>query len=187
MAFPQSHRKRQGSFTPGFKPIGNEGAGTSTWSSIVGRTTSGTEKMASQDKLSDKKTKMSKYGMKFQSAGTLVSIEKDTPLIKKTTPTPTPTVEPTQQDRDRTAFLEKKKASYTTKLWERAGEAAKREQAKPAAPEVEKAPPPLMSRQRELTMEKYAEREPGSDDEEPDFTVKAIIKKPQKLKFKIGK
>lgn len=149
----------------------------------MGGATSGTRKITSQDKLSDKKTKQSKYGMKFQSAGTLISIGKDTPLIKKTTPTPT--VEPTQVDKDRTAHLEKKKASYTTKLWERAGEAAKREQTKPSAPEVDKAPPPLMSRQRELTMEKYAEREPGSDDEEPDFTAKAIIKKPR-FKFKIA-
>lgn len=149
----------------------------------MGGASGGTEKNTSKDKLSEKKAKLSKYGMKFQSAGTLVSIETDAPLIKKITPT----VETTQADQEMTARLEKKKASYTTKLWEREGATARREKAKPSAHEVEKAPPPLMSRQRELTMEKYAEREPGSDEEEPDFTTKAIIKKPTKLKFKIGK
>lgn len=149
----------------------------------------------------DKKTKFGKYGMKFQSAGTLISISddgigKDTPIVKKTTAVEqkvfpkasvdggTVSVGRAHSDlRDRQRkMIHEKKASYTTK-WERAG--ASKPQLVPAPPKEDTAPPPLMSRQRELTMEKYADRT-SDDDEEADFTAKAIIKKAPKFKFKIG-
>ena len=52
------------------------------------------------------------------------------------------------------------------------------------ADNVEKAPPPLMSRQKELTLAKSGDRD-SSDDEEAGFSAKAIVKKPPAaFKFK---
>lgn len=210
---------------------------TPTSSSSTGAGERGGAKAAqdaiSQGKIADKKMKLAKYGMKFQSAGTLISIgdriERDTPIVKttptqagdrnkttptqtgdrnKTTPTPaggrnktTPTSRnkttpiPAGDDKGNgevavvitpraMTSLQQRKASYTTRKWEKAG-AAKEREFKPSLPEVDAPPPPLMSRQRELTMEKYEDR---TSDEEDDFTTaKTAIKKVTKFKFNIAK
>lgn len=202
--------------------------------SIIGNTKDGgktSEDDQSQGKVAEKKMKLAKYGLKFQSAGTLVTIgdriEKDTPIIKESAPTNSKELltenkggievrgesenklkgavstdgrdnsrggsrdrdredsrgAPTRREVDRQKLIDKTKASYTTK-WEKAG-SSKQNQVIPSAPSKDdKAPPPLMSRQRELTMEKYANR--LDDDEDTDFT-KTIIKKAPKFKFKIAK
>ena len=144
----------------------------------------------SQEKITTKKMRLAKFGPKFQSAGTLMSISdqigKDTP-IKKTHET-TPLNESSQllpreeSEGVRTIKEEVKGGDYTTK-WDREGAALKREVNPP--PSVEKAPPPLMSRQRELTMEKYVESD--SDEEGSTLTAKTIVKRTPTFKFKIGK
>ena len=164
----------------------------------------GTKKSAADaglsDKVADKKQKLAKFGMKFQSAGTLISIgdnmiERDTPLCKDITPI----VQEWQEEMEgREVQRESRKvkiggvtidvgqkASYTT-MWEKAGEGGKKNNAAPLPSSLDKAPPPLMSRQRELIMEKAADLD-NSDDEDADFTAKAIVKKPAAFKFKITK
>ena len=172
---------------PGFKPIGGGSAARTAMpasSSKVGqsRTQQATESVA-QD-LGSKKMKLSKLEQRFQSAGTLMSIGdarigKDTPIVKETKPTTSSTsgdkkgVEPETMNMGRGKSLEQKKALYTTKKWEKAG-TAKAVVAPSESEHVEKAPPPLISRQKELNM---AGAEDSSDDE-PDFIAKSIIKKP---------
>ena len=158
------------------------------------------EEASGSDKVSQKKMKLAKFGLKFQSAGTLISIgdnriEKDTPLCQDATP-----ILKEREEEGRAQVTRRdgrqvkiggvvidvgKKASYTS-LWEKAGEGAKKANAAPLPSSLDQAPPPLMSRQRELIMEKAADRE-NSDDEETDFTAKIIVKKPATFKFKIGK
>lgn len=147
----------------------------------------------SQEKIANKKIKLAKFGLKFQSAGTLMSIgeariEKDTPLHKTIPASITKTNEEVGgkvMGRGRT--FEEKKASYTTKKWEKAGEASRAKEVNTAPVDEDKAPPKLMSRQKELSMGKSGNTS-GSDEDELDFTVtKAIIKKPHtfKLNFKL--
>lgn len=149
----------------------------------------------SQEKIADKKLKLAKIGLKFYSAGTLVSIgdriEKDTPLCKE----PVPISESTQKPESSKSAaeeamakrLEKKKASYTT-TWEREGSLSRHDKnIVPASPNVKSEPPPLMSRQRELIMEKSAENGNSSDDEDSDLTAKVFIKKTPTFKFKMAK
>jgi hypothetical protein len=231
------------------------------------------EDSASQEKIASKKIKLAKYGLKFQSAGTLVTIGdrigKDTPLIKETDGKKEKMQEVNditdkgevndimdkgevndrvrsrgkgggsrdrgkgdgsrdggegggsrdrgkgdgsrdggegegdgskarpgkaenrtnmsvaRREMDRRKLIDQTKASYTTK-WEKAGSSRQKQLGIPSAPSNDdKAPPPLMSRQRELTMEKQAEH--TSDDEEDTGFTRAIIKKTPKFKFKIAK
>lgn len=202
-------RRRKGGFAPGFKPVGEVISPTSATNSSTGiGEWVGTKRVAEDSKsqgTGEKKTKLSRYGLKFQSAGTLISIGdvdgigKDTPIVKETMPivkkaTPRKTVQQKSLPKDdshgdrrgaasterQRKMIDEKKASYTTK-WEKAG--ASKPEFLPTPSKDDSAPPPLMSRQRELTMEKYADH--TSDDEEADFTTKAIIKKAPKFKFKI--
>lgn len=145
-----------------------------------------------QGKIANKKNK---YSMKFQSAGTLVSIGedrigKDTPLLKAANPNPSQheTVKASGETKvgSKGKSLAEKKASYTTTKWEKAGASKERNDFKPTAPSVDKAPPPLIGRRKELLMAKSADS--SSSDEEPDFTTKVLInKKAPAFKFKIKK
>ena len=251
-------RRNKSGIAPGFKPVGEVVAPAVPITSIIGNAGDGakTSEDDKSHKVAEKKMKLAKYGLKFQSAGTLVTIgdriEKDTPIIKGTAPTNSKELTevkgrgearggesehkgaiskdrgdsrnrgnggreessrnrgheskdrgnrgreegrgkggreekggaPTRREVDRRKLIDQTKASYTTK-WEKAG-SSKKDQVIPSAPSKDdKAPPPLMSRQRELTMEKYANR--LDDDEETDFTAKTIIKKTPTFKFKIAK
>lgn len=207
----RQYKKRvKGGPPPAFKPIGEPASITDILSSkpsssrsstAGGRDGNATKRPAqdqkSQEKIDEKKMKLAKFGMKFQSAGTLISIgddriEKDTPILKNAElEVLEERVEPEAKDSKvdkvdkvesrRKALLEEKKAAYTTK-WEKAG--TSKAPVFPTPAPMDSAPPPVMSRQREL-MEKYAEN--TSEDEEPDFTSKTIIKKAPTFKFKISK
>lgn len=202
------HRRVKGGPPPAFKPIGEPASITDILSSkpsssnnTDGRDGNPTKRPAqdqkSQEKIDEKKMKLAKFGMKFQSAGTLISIgddriEKDTPILKNAElevleERVEAEAKHSKEDKvDRVenkkkTYLEEKKAAYTTK-WEKAG--TSKAPVLPTPAPLDTAPPPVISRQREL-MEKYAEN--NSEDEEPDFTSKAIIKKAPKFKFKISK
>ena len=175
---------------PGFRPIGG---GTSLPTSNTPSTVvTGLKRPStmevwrnSGDKVSNKKSVQSKFGVNFHSAGTLMSIGeqlgKDTPLQKDFQKTPIiPQATPTPSS---SRMLVK----YTTAKWDKEGDfekRAKQAKEKEHASRLEKAPPPLKSRQRELIMEGYL----GSSDEEEELTVKKkIVKKPTKFKFSFGK
>lgn len=183
----------------GFKPIGggsgavaktNTGAGSG--SDKVGGTNSKrvVEDTESQDKITNKKMKLAKFGLKFQSAGTLVSIGDtaigmDTPLQKEATPTILDSAKPSDggtKVMGKGKTFEEKKALYTTRKWEKAGQGSSLKTGPSEADNVEKAPPPLMSRQKELSLGKSQD---SSDEEEADFSAKTIVKKPPAaFKFK---
>ena len=201
-------RRRKGGVTPGFKPIGeSSGGGAASLhdnSKASGsREMHGSKKSAEETGLNEKIASKRKKFMAFQSAGTLISIgdnriEKDTPLCKDITPI----IQERQKEQDEVKGenVQKgsrmvkvggvtidigQKASYTS-MWEKAGEGAKKNNAAPLPSSLDQAPPPLMSRQRELIMEKAADLN-GSDDEGDDFTTKTIVKKKTGFKFKITK
>ncbi len=203
-------RRIKGGFSPGFKPIGESSGGCvaslrdDPMDSAPGSksgTKSGAEDSGSGGKIADKKMKLAKFGMKFQSAGTLISIgdnriEKDTPLCKDTTPILQEHQKVLHNVKGQKVPREVKiggvtidvgqnKASYTS-MWEKAGEGGKKSNAFPLPSSLNKAPPPLMSRQRELIMEKAVDVN-NLDDEDTDFTAKAIVKKSTGFKFKIAK
>lgn len=167
-----------------------------------------TDEETGVNKVADKIKKLAKFGLKFQSAGTLISIgdsriERDTPLCKNVMP-----MTGEQQQEKRAPVEERRsrkvkiggviidvdqKASYTT-MWEKAGEGGKKDDTMPLPSSQDKAPPPLMSRQRELIMEKAAnlkKDDDDDDDDDVDFTAKKqkkdIIKKPVAFTFKITK
>ena len=220
---------------PGFKPIGGESSPsaecipTSTFITGIKRSASATGQgmTSSSDKSSEKKSKLAKFGLKFQSAGTLMSIGeqigKDTPVVKdvKTTPILSQVASTSGSggvSGDGSGggggvsgggvsgggvsgggvsgggvsgvVSSKVIAKYTTAKWDKEGDFEKRaQQAKEMehASRVEKAPPPLKSRQRELIMENYHS---NSDDEEEEMglTAKNIIrKKSTKFKFSFAK
>lgn len=197
-------RRIRSGIAPGFKPVGEVSSpATAAYSSTGAGEGGGVKRVVddSKSQVGDKKTKLSKYDMKFQSAGTLISIGegigKDTPIVDEATLKKTMQQKSPQKwlpkesangdqrgmssTERRKKLIDEKKASYTTK-WEKAG--ASKPELLPAPSKGDTAPPPLMSRQRELTMEKCADQ--TSDDEETDFTAKAIIKKAPKFKFKIA-
>ncbi len=190
---------------PGFKPVGDDTSSSKSQvtTNIIGikRNVQASASGNSKTDTPEKKSKLAKYGMKFQSAGTLMSIGdqigKDTPLRQQTaqdqlkgTLSPSKTVAEgsSKTDSKSSSLSSKLLAHYTTAKWDKAGDFEKRlKEAKEKEHEirVEKAPPPLKSRQKELNMDNYS----GSEDEEEDFSVNArtIIKKPAKFKFNLAK
>ena len=196
-------RKKKGTFSPGFKPIGDPGGGVTSIHDISTSNSSESmnekrplENTESQEKIAEKKRKLARYGLKFQSAGTLMSIGellgKDTPLQQgspaKISEKPNQLDSEKITDRraqDKAAMIQGIKGSYTT-MWDKEGETGKRADiSKPLPVSSQKAPPPLMSRQRELIMEKAAGSD--SDDEDQTLTAKTLIKRTPVFKFKIGK
>lgn len=182
---------------PGFKPIGggvSESIGHAFSTSVItgikrSATTAGSGG-SSTDKLTEKKSKLAKFGLKFQSAGTLMSIGeqigKDTP-IQKDMPISSHAMPTSHLTTESNSSSTRRLAKYTTAKWDKEGDFEKRcklAEEKEHAIRVEKAPPPLKSRQRELIMENYAD---GSEEEEEfELTAKSIIKKPTKFKFNLG-
>lgn len=74
-------RKSKGGFAPAFKPIGQSSqtasstsASTTTSDSTKAGVKRSQESVESQAKIAQKKAKIAKFGLKFQSAGTLVTI-----------------------------------------------------------------------------------------------------------------
>lgn len=155
---------------------------------------------AQDSNLNDKLASKRKKFMTFQSAGTLISIgdnriEKDTPLCKD--------ISPIIQEREKEQKEEQvqrgsrkvkvggvtidigEKASYTS-MWEKAGEGGKKNNAAPLPSSLDQAPPPLMSRQRELIMEKAAGQNDLDDDTE-DFTTRKLVNRKTGFKFNITK
>ncbi len=144
----------------------------------------------SQEKIAEKKMKLTKFGLNFQSAGTLMTIHdqigKDTPLCVgggATSLTQVPGGSEESRKRSKDSYVEEMKGAYTTK-WSKEGSHSTAEVTAPL-PSSDKAPPPLMSRQRELTMEKYDDK--TSDDEDISLTARTLIKKKPTFKFNIGK
>ena len=142
--------------------------------------------------------------MKFQSAGTLMSIGeqigKDTPIVKEKdnvrdkdvikARAPDASVgEVSSSSSSRSSYSSKLMTRYTTAKWDKEGDFERRlkeAKEKEHAIRVEKAPPPLKSRQKELNMDNYSDLE---EEEEEDFSVasRTIIKKPTKFKFNLTK
>lgn len=201
-------RQIQSGRTPGFKPIGGGASGSKTqlpMTDIIGikRATPSSVESDSSAEATEKTSKLAKYGMKFQSAGTLMSIGeqigKDTPLLKdgeqpreKKEGTLKPEVSSTFEFRgsggssSSSSLSSKLLARYTTAKWDKQGDFEKRlREAKEKEHDirVESAPPPLKSRQKELNMENYS----SSEDEEDGLTARTIIRKPAKFKFNLTK
>lgn len=167
-------------------------AGSDQGGNITKANTTDNTSSQEKDKVAAKKQKLAKFGLKFMSAGTLISISdqigKDTPLQQLPTGNDASSSAEvdaplSRREADRKALIEKQKVAYTT-MWDKEG-AASRVVSKALPVSSDKPPPPLMSRQRELIMEKASEAD--SDDEDSSLTAKTLIKKAPGFKFKIGK
>lgn len=219
--FNDMYRKTKGGFTPAFAPIGqrltNQNSATMSHDDTpkVKRSAASEESHA---KITAKKAKLAKFGLKFQSAGTLTSITdqlgSDTStyrppaVVQRLTggnkeqdsgqtfrSSAAPTSEHSVSGDKKLSFelktkstslkpvaFQSKDISYTS-VWDRS---------KPGAQIPDnhlqdrlKGPPPLMSRQRELNMEK-AFGDDSSDEE--DIGGKLLVKRgPAKFKFNIRK
>ena len=201
----------RGGFTPAFTPIGQASESTNqngSSSTTITTTNPDAKRVAeeSQAKIAAKKAKLSKFGLKFQSAGTLTSITEqlgsDTstykpPLIIQRLTGDTKDKEDkasTSSDDRRiafglqpvktkplapVAFQSSEEQSYTS-VWKIPGSESKEPRLEP----ITKGPPPLMSRQRELNMEK-AFGEDSSDEEE--LKLVPIKRGLAKFKFNLRK
>ena len=200
-------RKTRGGFAPAFTPIGQESTNQNSRLSAPTSTTNPDAKRAaeeSQAKIAAKRAKLSKYGLKFQSAGTLTSITEQ--LGSDTSTYRTPSIiqrltGDTKEDDGQApssssdkriafgiqpvkskplapvAFQSSEEKSYTS-VWKMP------ESKGPRLEPITKGPPPLMSRQRELNMEKAF----GDDSSDEDELKLVPIKRgPTKFKFNLRK
>lgn len=155
----------------------------------------------SQAKIAAKKAKLGKFGLKFQSAGTLTSIIDQlgtTTTIYKPPAIIQRLMEGTKESNKDTSdtkkisfgiqqFTATKSLSTSTQdkqytsVWTMPGDGKEDPCSKP----VTKGPPPkLMSRQRELNMEKAFG---GDSSDEDELTLVPIKRGPAKFKFKLSK
>ncbi len=198
-------RKARGGFAPAFTPIiqdsTNHNSSQATVKPAATSVVSKKEAEESQAKIAAKKAKLSKFGLKFQSAGTLTSIVDELGTTVTTYKPPgviQRLTEGTKESNEDT--INTKKISFGinlsttaktfstntqdeqyTSVWTMPGDG----KADPSLKPITKGPPPkLMSRQRELNMEK-AFGEDSSDEDE--LTLVPIKRGPVKFKFKLSK
>lgn len=157
----------------------------------------------SQAKIAAKKAKLSKFGLKFESAGTLTSITDQLGTTISTYKPPALIQRLTAKEWIKDTSSDTKKISFDiqstttakslpptatgaqdkqyTSVWMTPGDGKQEVSSKP----VTKGPPPkLMSRQRELNMEKAFGADSSDEDE---LTSVPIIRGPAKFKFKLSK
>lgn len=188
---------------PGFKPIGGDSTNQST--TIVAKQpeatpthqASGFKRLAESElKIAEKKARLSKFGLKFQSAGTLVTIGNQmketkhspqetqtskTSLESKSDVSQSSTSSRQEEDSTKTASDEKKLSFGFNK-----NPIAKSSQFGSGG-SSQKGPPPLMSRQRELTLSRAFKGDEEEEGNEQGFTHSVLSRPPPKFKFKLGK
>lgn len=249
-------KSKRGGFAPAFKPIGqtNVQSGFGEWTtvrtsfSVAATPTADLVKIGikrskeseeSQAKIAEKKAKLAKFGLKFQSAGTLVTIGEQLGRESSIYRTPaviqrlgandddssTHKVESSNSkgaqmslkvkgERENNSGSEKKlsfgfqksqsklkqpqllssntgtmlpKGVYTS-TWEKPGDSQeKREQALKDEGERKGPPPKLMSRQRELTLERAFGEESDDEDDSLATLQKLTVRSQPKFRFNIKK
>ncbi|XP_064397763.1 G patch domain-containing protein 8-like isoform X2 [Halichondria panicea] len=204
-----ARRKAKGGFTPAFTPVGQETTNQNGPPTTRGRATtsrvSRREAEESQAKIAAKKAKLNMFGLKFRSAGTLTSITDQLGTTVSTYKPPaiiqrlTGGTKEENDDSDSTKkisfgiqpTISKKTLTFTppqssqekqyTSVWNTPGDGKKEPNLEP----VTKGPPPkLMSRQRELNMEKAFG---GDSSDEDELTIVPIKRGPTKFKFNFTK
>lgn len=230
-----SYRNSQRGFAPAFKPIGD---GSTNWVAAVPQqgatptTASGVKRSKESEdssaKIAEKKAKIAKFGLKFQSAGTLVTVgdkskmtsfktsaaSYQAPDVDSYNSHPPPGLEMLSRSAvgsigsfsqysggasscdKKQGHEEKLEFSDTSRNFEQSVKDGsfdqrfsfgfqKKQQNSVPSKAPGKHPPPLMSRQRELTMSGVFG---GDSDEEEDAGLAQLpIRKPLRFKFNIGK
>lgn len=226
------HFKAQGGFAPAFKPIGQSSTNQMTAQSHHSTTPStaqssgvkrSQESEESNAKIAEKKAKIAKFGLKFQSAGTLVTVNDGNKRMSLSSKGLSSSLsEDTRDVQSATRFemlphsqvaeeIEKKQYVVSTGGRGSSGR-GNHEKSEPGFSEqgtqdggsdqkfsfgfhkkqptsshgktAGKNPPPLMSRQRELTMSRAF----GDDEEDEETGLAQLpIRRPPRFKFNIGK
>lgn len=228
------HFKAQGGFAPAFKPIGQSSTNQMTAQSHHSTTPSiaqssgvkrSQESEESNAKIAEKKAKIAKFGLKFQSAGTLVtvndgnkrmslsskglssSLSEDTRDVQSATrfemlPHSAPQVAEEIKKKQHVVGTggrgssgcgshEKPEPGFSEQGTQDGGSDQKfsfgfhkKQPTSSHGKTVGKNPPPLMSRQRELTMSRAF----GDDEEDEETGLAQLpIRRPPRFKFNIGK
>ena len=225
VGFVISHRISQKGFAPAFKPIGHS---STNWvaapqQGATPTSTSGVKRSQESDsrvKIAEKKAKIAKFGLKFQSAGTLVTVGDKSRMTSSKAPAAS--YRPSDGDSDdihppsRFGMLSSSGSSGSSSQYgggvssydkrlefsdtSRTSEQSvkdgssdqrfsfgfqKKQPTSVPSKAPGKHPPPLMSRQRELTMSRVFGGE--SDEEEDAGLAQLPIRKPTRFKFNIGK
>ena len=205
---PFIFRKARGGFTPAFAPVGQEATNQNGPSTTASRATtnyvSRREAKESQAKIAAKKAKLNMFGLKFRSAGTLTSITDQLGTTVSTYKPPaiirrlTGGTKERNDDTDSTMKIsfgiqpttsktlvftppQSSQEKQYTSVWNTPGDGKMEPHLEP----VMKGPPPkLMSRQRELNMEKAFG---GDSSDEDELTIVPIKRGPTKFKFNLPK
>lgn len=226
------HFKAQVGFAPGFKPIGQSSANQMMAQSHQSPTPStaqssgvkrSQESEESNAKIAEKKAKIAKFGLKFQSAGTLVTVNDgnkrtlsskrlssnwsedagDVQAATRFEMLPHSSSQGAEEIKKnpvstggRGSREEKSETTFSTVSEQRTQGGGsdqkfsfgfhKKQPTSSQGKAVGKNPPPLMSRQRELTMSQAFGDESDEDDDKTGL-AQLPIRRPPRFKFNIGK